>query len=249
MLTTKASVRMLHRRGSVFFLCSEYKTHLSIGSSAPSAGEGSGDRENSPPCASMTTGNLDKCQGPLAGDAAVASTDGQSAADGDKMGGGEGERIDNASDYASASASASFPARSSSLVPDVKENDTSGDCCSGGDSSLVADPATIENQGLSRGRAATTTVSVVSDEIENRQDSDDGAYEYEGGARRKPRDGKGREEESTEKEKSAAIVIGEVLGSLPLSKLKIVIGMCIQQKQVSDRLHNPRTRRYHSEAL
>ena len=245
-LNTKSSASMLYRRRFNVFLRSEYRTHLGIDSSASFGGESFRGRKKRPPCSPMTTRSHGKFQGHLAVDDVAASTNGQGAAEGDKVGGGKGDKIGNASDYALASALASFPTRSSSLAPDVEENDTSGDC-SGADSSLVFDPAMIENQGSRRGREVPTTF--VSGEIESKQDDDVGAYESDGGTRRRPRGGGGRDGESTQKERSAAIVIGEVLGSLPLSKLKIVLGRCIQQTQVSDRPRNPRARRYRFGAL
>ena len=90
MLTTKSSIRLLHRRGYDIFLPSEYRTHLGIDSSAFSGGEGHRGRKKIPPCASTTTGIYGKFQEPLAEDAAAASTDGQSAAEGNKVGGGKG---------------------------------------------------------------------------------------------------------------------------------------------------------------
>ena len=110
-LTTKSSVRMLHRRGSDIFLRSEHRTTLGIDSSASSSGEGSTEKKKSPPCVSTTTESHGMFTEPLAGDVVAASADGHSVEEGDKVGGEKGDRIDNTSDCASVSAP--FPARSS----------------------------------------------------------------------------------------------------------------------------------------
>ncbi|CAN0330304.1 unnamed protein product [Ascophyllum nodosum] len=235
--TTRQSVRMLHRRGSGMLLRTEFGTRPNLGASASSVGGSS--KRHLADASTMGDSSPGRSRGGLVErEVSTVSAPGENTDDGrdqegdKKVDGEEDDGVDEVSVSASgsvsssASASALRPAQESAsafvLVPELAPAPAEEEEKGGGlDNSFSRriGPAPVE------GRRRNTTAAVQS---RGGGDVDGGsAGDAMHGSRRGrglgPKEGERREEGPEEKEKTAATVIGEMLGRLPLSKLKIVI--------------------------
>ena len=225
-------------------LRTEFGTRPNLGASASSVGDGSSggsSKRHLADASTMGDSSPGRSRGGLAErEVSTVSAPGENTDDGredqegdKKVDGEENDGVDEVSVSASgsvsssASASALRPAPESAsaflLVPELAPAPAEEEEKGGGlDNSFSRriGPAPVE------GRRRNTTAAVQS---RGGGDVDGGsAGDAMHGSRRGrglgPKEGERREEGPEEKEKTAATVIGEMLGRLPLSKLKIVIG-------------------------
>ena len=125
----------------------------------------------------------------------------------------------------SASGSSSGPKSPMEFAELTEEKKSSSNYGSDVDVLWAPDPAST--RGSNQGHAVTVVTSEGGGNSGGERSNGDALHERKGTTGNVVGDGN-TQEHTEDTEKTAATVIGEVLARLPLSKLKIVIGMCIK---------------------
>ena len=222
---------MLHRTGHGLPLRTEFGARPNLGASACSVGDGSAGRSSKrylDNASVMGGSNPGRSRGGLTGrEAATMSAAGKKTGAGrseNKVGGEEDDGVEEVAVFTSASTSSSASASAQRTAPESASAFV-----------LVSEPASAPADQEEKGGVCRAPVKArdrhATAAVQSQGGSDVGGESARSamhgrGINRRfgPGEGKRQEEGPEEKEKTAATMIEEVLGRLPLSKLKIVIG-------------------------